>query len=241
MSKDEIQELQNSIGEYISINSFFSTSQNKTYAIFLLGDTKSIDEDLERVLFEIDANPEHIGVKPFADISSKSYFPNESEILIMSGAIFRLNNILLNEENIWIINLSLCSDQDYNLKSQIDQITREYNNNQEINLFSFGRILHQMNKFDEAAKYYRRLLTEFSNDYKQTGLCCYHLGRVYSGKGNYEDSIQWYKKSLEIMKETMNSDDPNIAECFNSMGNIYRKEKHYQQALDAYQKALDIW
>jgi tetratricopeptide (TPR) repeat protein len=240
MSKDEIQELQNSIGEYISINSFFSTSQDKKYAIFLLGDTKSIRDDLQRVLFEIDADPSHAGIKPFADISSKSYFPNECEILIMSGAIFRLNGIILNEENIWIINLTLSSDQDEELKSRIDQIKGEYNN-QEINLFSFGKILHKMNKYDDAAKYYRRLLTEFSNDYKQTGLCCYHLGRVHSAKGNYEDSMKWYKKSLEIMMETMDAVDSNIAECFNSIGNIYRKQEDYKQALDAYQKALDIW
>ena len=240
MSRDEIKELEKSNGKYISINSFFSTSRSQTYAIFLLGDTNSIHDDLERVLFEIDANPNHIGTKPFADISSKSCFPNECEILIMLGAIFRINKVALNEKNIWIIHLSLCSDQDRDLKYRIDQIKNEHNG-QEINLFSFGRILQQMNKFDQAEKYYRRLLTEFSTDYKQTGLCYYHLGRVYSGKENYEDSLKWYEKSLKIMMETMKSDDLNIAECLNSIGNIYRKKKDYEPAITVYEKALNIW
>ncbi|CAF0854292.1 unnamed protein product [Rotaria sordida] len=240
MSQDEIKELENSIGDHISINSFFSTSLNKNYVIFLMGDVNSIHNGLQRVLFEIDANPNHIGIKPFADISSRSYFPNECEVLITLGAIFRLNNIILNEENIWVIHLSLCSDQDNDLKYRIDQIKRQYND-QENNVFSFGSILHQMKKYDDAEKYYRRLLTEFSDDYKQTGLCYYHLGRVYSGKGNYKDSIKWYEKSLKIMMETMSSDDLNIATCFNSIGNIYRKTEDYNQALEAYQKALNIW
>jgi len=240
MSNNELNELKNSIGEYISINSFFSTSLDKKYTLFLLGDVKSIHDDLHRVLFEINADPNHIGVKPFADISSKSYFTNEFEVLIMLGAIFRLNNIYLNEENIWIINLLLCSDQDYDLKFRIDQIKRKYDDH-DTNLFSFGRILHQMNKYTDAEKYYRRLLTEFSDDYKQTGLCYYQLGRVYSGRGKYDESIKWYEKSLKIMMETMNSNDSNIAECFNSIGNIYRKKQDYEQAIEAYQKAKDIW
>ncbi|CAF2988083.1 unnamed protein product [Rotaria sp. Silwood2] len=240
MSKDEIQELENSIGDYISINSFFSTTLDKKNAIFLLGDVNSIPDNLERVLFEIDANPDHVGIKPFADISSKSDFPDECEVLIMLGAIFRLKNIILNEDNIWVIQLSLCSDQDNDLKYRIDQIKREYND-QENTVFSFGSILYQMKKYDDAEKYYRRLLTEFSDDYKQTGLCYYHLGRVYSGKGNYEDGMKWYEKSVNIMRETMNSDDLNIAACFASIGNIHLKREDYKQALKAYQNALNIW
>ncbi|CAF0895731.1 unnamed protein product [Rotaria sp. Silwood1] len=240
MSKDEVKELENSIGDYISINSFFSTTRDKNYAIFCLGDVNSIHNDLQRVLFEIDANPDHVGIKLFADISSKSYFPNECEVLIMLGAIFRLNNIILNEDNIWVCHLSLCSDQDSDLKSRINQIKREYIDQQNT-IFSLGNILHQMKKYDDAEKYYRRLLTEFLNDHKQTGLCYYHLGRVYSGRNNYEHSIKWYEKSLKIMMETMNSDDLNIAKCYNSIGNIYRKKEDYKQALEAYQKALSIW
>jgi len=50
MSKDEIEMLKMSIGEFISINSFFSTSLNRDLATFYLTDSNSF-HDLERVFF----------------------------------------------------------------------------------------------------------------------------------------------------------------------------------------------
>ncbi|CAF1383235.1 unnamed protein product [Didymodactylos carnosus] len=58
MSKDEVQILRNSIGQFISINSFLSTSVDRFVALRFLKDDS---DDLEQVLFEIDADP---SVKP---------------------------------------------------------------------------------------------------------------------------------------------------------------------------------
>jgi hypothetical protein len=52
MSKDEIQMLKDTVGEFISINSFFSTSLNRDLAIFYLTDS-SFSNNLERVFFQI--------------------------------------------------------------------------------------------------------------------------------------------------------------------------------------------
>ena len=159
--------------------------------MFLLGDVNSIYEDLQKILFQIDADPKHVGVKPFADISSESDFKNECEVLIMLGAVFRLEKIHLSEDNVWFIDLTLASSNDY-------QLTIPVEHGEQTNLFSFGKLLHQMNKFDEAGKYYQRLLIEFSNDSYQTSLCYYHIGRVYSGRRKYKYAIRWYKKSLKL-------------------------------------------
>jgi hypothetical protein len=81
-----------------------------------LGDTTSlIDLELEGVLFEIDADPQMVTTKPFADISKYSHFTNESEVLFMIGSIFRLKRIYLNDDLVWIIEMSLCSDDEYDL------------------------------------------------------------------------------------------------------------------------------
>lgn len=240
MSIEELNELRNSIGEYISVNSFFSTSRDRSYALFLLGDNNSAYEDLQKILFEIDADPNHAGVKPFADISSKSDFSNECEVLIILGAVFRLEKIYLNENNIWIIDVTLASCDDYQLKIPIDQIKQE-NHDEKTNLFSFGKLLHQMNKFDEAEKYYRRLLKEFANDSNQTSLCYYHIGRVYSGRGKYKHGILWYEKSLKTATKCQDTDKSNIADCYNSIANIHRRQENYRQALQFYEKALQIW
>ena len=52
-----------------------------------------ITGDLCRVLFVIDADPQVVKSKPFADISSLSEFNNECEVLFMIGSIFRLIQI----------------------------------------------------------------------------------------------------------------------------------------------------
>ncbi|CAF4434919.1 unnamed protein product, partial [Adineta steineri] len=88
MSVDELDSLKNIIGQFISVNSFFSTSDKRSTALFLLGDLTT-QIDLERVLFEIDADPNIVTTKPFAKISKHSYFPDESEVLFTTGSIFR--------------------------------------------------------------------------------------------------------------------------------------------------------
>ena len=47
-------------------------------------------DNIEQVLFEIDADPQLDNIKPFSNITSFSYFPNEEEVLFMIGSIFRL-------------------------------------------------------------------------------------------------------------------------------------------------------
>lgn len=93
MSNDELKYL---TGEVISMNSFLSTTIDRTVALFYL-DESSSQSKLQRVLFEIDADPGRDGVKSFADISSLSYFKEEKEVLMMLGSIYRLTEIFLGE------------------------------------------------------------------------------------------------------------------------------------------------
>jgi hypothetical protein len=99
MSSDELNSLRQNIGQFISVNSFFSTSIERETAKFLLGDINSL-VDLEPVLFEIDADPKIVTSKSFADISKHSHFTEESEVLFMLGSIFRLQSIDHNAEQL---------------------------------------------------------------------------------------------------------------------------------------------
>lgn len=87
MSNDELKFLRVAVGQFISINSFFSTTVNRDIALFFLGDSTIIN-NLQRILFEIDADPHLDGIKPFANISLVSYCPDEEEILMMIGSVF---------------------------------------------------------------------------------------------------------------------------------------------------------
>jgi hypothetical protein len=82
MSNEELQTLKDSVGSLISVNSFVSTSINRQLALSFL-ESSPISDDLQGVLLEIDADPPLNGIKPFANITSFSYFPGEDEVLMM--------------------------------------------------------------------------------------------------------------------------------------------------------------
>src|SRR6202012_2648822 len=138
--------------KYISINSFISTSFNRDLALVFSRDT----DHYERVLFEIDAYPKLADEKPFADISTCSYFPEESEVLFMLGSIFRLSKIYRNDNRIWIIDMTLSNGNDHDLKPIFEHMKNQHSQDR-TDLLSFGHVLRDMGKFDEAESYYRRL------------------------------------------------------------------------------------
>ncbi|CAF1396302.1 unnamed protein product [Adineta steineri] len=199
MSIDELNSLKQNIGQFISINSFFSTTDDRSTALFLLGDiTTQIDS--ERVLFEIDADPEIVNTKPFADISQHSHFPVESEVLFMIGSIFRLNNINRNDDEIWIIKMTLCNDGEHDLK-QVLMYMRQQIENEEINLQTLGKLLCEMGEFDLAEKYLTRLLNQLpSNDPLHISLY-EDLAKLASQTRKLNMSIEWRQKLLTFKEE----------------------------------------
>ncbi|UJR19735.1 hypothetical protein I4U23_022869 [Adineta vaga] len=240
MSNKELQVLQDSIGQLISMNSFLSTSINRSLATFYLGES-IVNDDLQRVLFEIDADCTKEGVKPFANISLLSNFPQEEEeVLMMLGSIFRLNNISYDETQGWIIRMTLRSDNDHDLKTIFDHMKNQLAGGGETNLPSFGHVLRDMGKFDDANKYYHRLLNELPNDHADIEICYHALGRVAHEKGDYDSSLEWHEKSLAIMQQTLKSNHPDIAKAYNSIGNAHRKKLDFQRALESYGNALMI-
>ncbi|CAF1113659.1 unnamed protein product [Adineta steineri] len=199
MSNDELHSLQQNIGQFISVNSFFSTSDERRTALFLLGDM-STQIDLKRVLFEIDADPNIVNTKPFANISKHSYFPDESEVLFMIGSIFRLNNIDRNDDQIWTIKMTLCNDDEHDLKQVLMHMKQQIEN-EETNLRTLGNVLWEMGKFDLAEKYFTRSLKQLpSNDSLHISLY-EDLGKLASQRGDYDMSMKWRKKLLTFKEE----------------------------------------
>jgi hypothetical protein len=99
MSKEEIKILINSVGEIILMNSFLSTSLNRQSAKSFLSMADSSNE-LDKVFFEINADPRIENIKPFSNITSHSFYPNEEEILFMIGSIFRIIDVKRDDERI---------------------------------------------------------------------------------------------------------------------------------------------
>ncbi|CAF1383499.1 unnamed protein product [Adineta steineri] len=199
MSIHELNSLKQNIGQFISINSFFSTSDDRSTALFLLGDiTTQIDS--ERVLFEIDADPKIVNTKPFADISKHSYFPVESEVLFMIGSIFCLNNIHRNDDQIWIIKMTLCDDDEHDLK-QVLMYMKQQIESREMNLRILGNLLWEMGKFDLAETYFTRLLKQLSSNDPLNISLYEDLGKLASQRGDYDMSMKWRQKLLTFKEK----------------------------------------
>ncbi|CAF4453220.1 unnamed protein product [Rotaria sp. Silwood2] len=244
MSNKELELLKDSIGQFISINNFLLTKVNRESA---LPSTKISlnNNDFHCVLFKITADCNLDKTKPFAYITSQTSFNNnEDEVLFMLGSIFQLKNIYQDENNLWIIEIVLSNRENKDLKSIFKNYRNDDNNNNdddEIDLLSFGYILQKMNKLDEAEKYYSRLLNELSEDDERISCCLLNLGNIEFIKNNYDSSLEWLLKSLDISLRTLQSNDIIFARIYYSMGHVYNEKNDFKLALESYDKAIIIW
>jgi tetratricopeptide (TPR) repeat protein len=220
------------------MNSFLSTSLNPNVALFYL-DALGIDKTLERVLFEIDADPEKTGAKPFADVSKMSQFNEEDEILMMAGSVFRLNEVFLDDNQIWHIQMTLCSDNEGDLKNVFDRMKNQYGP-MNTKLLLFGNVLIDMSHFDDAEKYLCRLLKQLPPDHKDIPKCYHALGKVSCEKGNYDLSLYYFSKAIEVL-EKFKSNDFRNGYIYNGIGEVYQNKGDLEQAMKYYEKALNIF
>ncbi|CAF2209843.1 unnamed protein product [Rotaria magnacalcarata] len=193
MSTDELETLKQNQGQFISINSFFSTSTDYQQALSFFNKS-GVKDGLEQVLFNIDADPKMVITKPFANIIAHSEFAHESEVLFMLGAIFRVKRIIRSsEDKLWIIRMGLCHEDEHDLKEVLTDMKKDLGSG-ETNLRTLGKILWKMGKFDLSEKYFIRLLNELSSNDPLHEDLYQDLADLASQVGDYDKSVQWKKK-----------------------------------------------
>lgn len=133
MSKMELVRLQKSIGNYLSITSFFSTSTSEQVALIYSG--VGLDQSLSpfvSVLFIISIDLKQMADSDrgtpkviFACLDAYSEFKDEQEVLLSNHNIFYLNRIEKRSDlSVWYIYLTLCINDQYldNAHQYIDLI-----------------------------------------------------------------------------------------------------------------------
>ena len=195
ISKEELENLKKSIDQFISINSFFSTTSNYSKALSFFQLSKST-EDTEKILFQIEADPHIVKTKPFANISRFSDFPDEEEVLFMIGSIFRLKNISFDDKNeFWIIEMTLSSDDDNQLK-QVLMYMKQQTGQGATNLRILGEFLSEMGRLDLAEQYFYRLLKQIPSNDPLRGDLYEDLAKIASRSGDFDKSMEWRQKSI---------------------------------------------
>ena len=161
ISQIELNTFRQSVNKIISMNSFLSTSLERDVCLFML---ENGDDSRQWVLFEINLDPTIIArSKPFADITNESAFQDEEEVLFMLGSIFRINHVFQQDDGVWIIRMSLCSDDDHELKPLFQHLKCGIENCAS-DLLQFGLHLREAAFYQEAERFYQRVLKELDDN-----------------------------------------------------------------------------
>ena len=169
MNREELNRLRKSIGQIISMNSFLSTSIYRDVSAFFLSEQHGSDST-EHILFEINAHADKYTLsKPFANIANASNIPDEGEILFMLGSIFRLNEIYQQDDGVWVIQMTLCNDDDHDLQPLFQHLKWELESPSNL-LVQFATHLREAGFYSEAERICQRALSELTEDNNRSAM-----------------------------------------------------------------------
>jgi len=161
----------------------------------------------------------------------------------MIGTIFRIDNIIESDLNdISIIRLSLCNENEHGLEKLASYIRMEMSkNNADADLFFLGNILREMCEYETATICFDQHLNMLENKFTFEAAYCYTgLGDIARAKGDYDLSIIHHRNAIEIYSNNESNNEQILSIAYNKLGAAFRQKKQYDQALVVYQKALKI-
>ncbi|CAF1524334.1 unnamed protein product [Adineta ricciae] len=234
ISMNELELMKNNIDGFLSMNSFLSTSRDRAVAIHFARTSQGRSR-MRAILFEIEIDPK-LRTKAFADISKKSDYQSEHEVLIMLGALFCIKSITEDaKDQMLVVRVSLASDDDYHLKELFAHMKGKIGD--DTNLDTLGKLLIRMDESQQARKCYQRLVRE-----AQLALADAELGLGWASLKCHEskDGLEHFQQALEIRQRLLGENHPDVAEIFSFLGESYRLMDDYDQALIYLNKAKEI-
>jgi tetratricopeptide (TPR) repeat protein len=236
VSTTELENIKSSVNQYISINTFFSTSQSSAVAVgFFAGG--SLRPVAECVLFEISVDIS-IKTQPFADIHMWSVNQDEEEILFTMGTIFKIESCEEFNEEFWHVKLSLSNEYD----PQIQRLLGHYYTRigQTTSLLMLGEFLHKIHELEKAERYYQLLIRELPAHHVDVGMALNNIGTIYTERGVYKTARMYLQKALKIYKETLPVCHLNVAEIYLNLAAVLCQADATKVALKYERKALHI-
>ncbi|CAF0910352.1 unnamed protein product [Adineta ricciae] len=234
----EVKLIRENLGEFLSFNSFLSASEDRQISMNF-AKRIPITSDLTAILFEFELNKQIKNTRPYAKIQHLSYFSEENEILIGLGSIFEIKEIFYDEnEHIWICQMSLSSEDNYQLKDILQRDKLNIGND----CTSLGYLLYQMGDTNKAKEYFNQLLLNSQTlTFEEIASCYRGLAGVGRAENDYKISLEYHLKELDIYQKII---PPvplfYIGDCYRCIGNIYRNLNDLDQALSYQEKALEL-
>ena len=204
--------------DLISLNGFISTSLEpdiaKKFALFR--DKKT---DYESVIIEIDIDMTTEQSIAFADISQISPYPEEEEILISIGSIFRIESVEFDEEEqLYRIHLSLSPHENLTVNDYIDQTFAKEIDSIDLSVL-FGKLLFDMGEYQFAIRYFKielRILSDADNHHRATYLN--NIGVCYNEIGEKDQALKHYKTASKFYG--FNENHRGLGACYHNVNHL---------------------
>jgi tetratricopeptide (TPR) repeat protein len=231
---DELELMKNNVGEFLSMNSFLSTSRNRSTAAHFARMISTNDGN-QSILFEIEIDP-RLKTKACADINQISYYQNEDEVLIMLGALFRIESMVEDKKNrMWVARMSVASEDDYHLKETFAYMKERIGD--DTNLDSLGKILLEMGEYRQAKKCYERMFEEFKLGLADTQV---GLGWAHLRCEEYDQSLEHFEQALHIRRQILGKNHVKVAESYRYVGAGHYKKDNNDESIASLKKAIEI-
>lgn len=199
MSKSECEQIQQSIGHHISINTFFSTSQQVSVARIYAGievlNPSSLASDIfESVLFVIDVDLDTYPGIILADIRHLSVFRDEDEVVFDLGTVFKIESFEYNDQNYyWICRMKASDEGRVIAQGYLDFKQTELNQSSDIEIV-FGDLLHDMGEWHKSRTYFEHLAVRRINDpHVYLG-----IARTYDALNESDQALFYLKQAYDL-------------------------------------------
>lgn len=110
-------------------------------------------------------------------------------------------------------------------------------------LNEYGIFLYKYAYYEESIEVNLRFIRLSEETNGQNGLTAGsygNIGLVYRNLGDYNKSLEYYFKALEIRKDVLGEKHPTTAGSYGNIGVVYHNLGEYDKALEFYNKALEI-
>ncbi|CAF1366049.1 unnamed protein product [Adineta ricciae] len=238
MPKIDVQRLSEDL--YIQNTMMFSSSSNRDVSLMYQDPALNENSFLQNVVFQIEVDLKKRSA-PYADIHTKSQFPDENEVLFMLGHRFKVQNVkFINEENHYLVKLLLLNNfEPIDVRTSNDYSPRRNLKN------CISTLTYQM--FYIPVTKLNIIYHEFMNLYPSErwieAVKIYRYGQYLQLREQQPClAIEKYHHALHIWDSFTNDDDLNcsIDICHQSLRSAHDTiEENFTQALTYYERAFN--
>lgn len=234
------------------IDAIKSQDQGKTYVEVNLSLTEDDDEQLRKLMEQIDD-----------DIQASNAWERMGKLLIEVGHPIKAEEFyktLLEQttdpldQGRYYHHLGYIKDQQGDFKEALYFYERAFKIQQSslptdhrdlaASYNNIGMVYRNMGDYSKALSFLEQALAirqrNFPASHPQLATSYNNIGLVYKNMGEHSKALSFYERALEIRQKRIPANHPELAISYNNIGSVYQSMGDYPKALSYYKKDLEI-